>query len=135
MRIYSDTEYMRNDMSATVRQSGEFLYGGPPHRLQRSFGLIKPGDPMIVRRAELVILVGWVPCIVLSNLGITRNIVRRRSERRLQPEEFVRRDFPAEAGTLNAVSRKSDVKRITNATNKLSHNPTRICGSLYRVKF
>jgi hypothetical protein len=49
MRIYSDTEYMRNDMSATVQQSGELLYGGPPHKLQRSLGLIKPGDPMIAR--------------------------------------------------------------------------------------
>jgi hypothetical protein len=66
MRIYSDTEYMRNDMSATVRQSGELLYGGPPHRLQRSLGLIKPDDPKIARRAELVVLVGWVPLVVLA---------------------------------------------------------------------
>jgi hypothetical protein len=57
---------MRSDMSATVRQSGELLYGGPPHRLQRSLGLIKPGDPMIARRAELVVLVGWVPLVVLA---------------------------------------------------------------------
>ncbi|HEU0179606.1 MAG TPA: hypothetical protein VFV58_35695 [Blastocatellia bacterium] len=53
-------------MSATIRQSGELLYGGPPHRLQRSLGLIKPGDPMIARRAELVVLVGWVPLVVLA---------------------------------------------------------------------
>ncbi len=66
MRIYSDMEYMRNDMSATVQQSGEFLYGGPPHRLQRSLGLIKPGDPMIARRAQLVVLVGWVPLVALA---------------------------------------------------------------------
>jgi hypothetical protein len=57
---------MRNDMSATVGQSGELLYGGPPHRLQRSLGLIKPGDPMIARRAELVVLVGWVPLVALA---------------------------------------------------------------------
>src|SRR5215813_10771977 len=57
---------MRDDMSATVGQSGELLYGGPPHRLQRSLGLIKPGDPMIARRAELVVLVGWVPLVVLA---------------------------------------------------------------------
>src|SRR5215510_2191182 len=66
MRIYSDTEYMRNDISATVRQSGELLYGGPPHWLQRSLGLIKPGNSMIARRAELVVLVGWVPLVVLA---------------------------------------------------------------------
>jgi len=57
---------MRNDMSATVRQSGEFLYGGPPHLLQRSLGLIKPDNPMIVRRAELVVLAGWVPLVALA---------------------------------------------------------------------
>src|SRR5262245_41652367 len=74
MRIYSDTEYMRDDMSATVGQSGELLYGGPPHRLQRSLGLIKPGDPMIARRAELVVLVGWVPLVVLA---IAQSIILR----------------------------------------------------------
>ena len=72
---------------------------------------------------------------MLSNLGITRNIFRRGSEYQLQPEGFERRDFPAEAGTLNAVSHKSDVKRMTNATNKLSRSPARNCGSLYQVKF
>jgi hypothetical protein len=44
-----------------------------------------------------------------------RNIGERRSEYRLQPEGFERRDFPAEAGTLNAVSYKSDVKRSFSA--------------------
>ncbi|HKQ76769.1 MAG TPA: hypothetical protein VJ810_23945 [Blastocatellia bacterium] len=34
--------------------------------MQRSLGLIKPGDPMIARRAELVVLVGWVPLVVLA---------------------------------------------------------------------
>src|SRR5262249_9489237 len=57
---------MRDDMSATVGQSGELLYGGPPHRLQRSLGLIKQGDPMIARRAKLVVLVGWVPLVALA---------------------------------------------------------------------
>jgi hypothetical protein len=53
-------------MSVTALQSGKLLYGGPPHRLQRSLGLIKPGDPMIARRAELVVVVGWVPLVVLA---------------------------------------------------------------------
>ncbi|HEX2490331.1 MAG TPA: hypothetical protein VHR27_13040 [Blastocatellia bacterium] len=57
---------MSINMSETALQSGELLYGGPPHRLQRSLGLIKPGDPMITRRAELVILVGWVPLVALA---------------------------------------------------------------------
>src|SRR5215475_2190404 len=74
MRIYPNTEYLRNDMSATVRQSGDLLYGGPPHGLQRSLGLIKPGDPMIARRAELVVLVGWVPLVVLA---IAQSIILR----------------------------------------------------------
>src|SRR5215468_880307 len=53
-------------MSMTVLEGGELLAGGPPHWLQRSLGLIKPDDPMIVRRAELVVLVGWVPLVVLA---------------------------------------------------------------------
>jgi hypothetical protein len=66
MRVYPNTEYLRNDMSESVRQSGELLFGGPPHWLQRSLGLIKPGDPKIARRAELVVLVGWVPLVALA---------------------------------------------------------------------
>src|SRR5215510_15101467 len=53
-------------MNVTALQSGELLYGGPPHSLQRSLGLIKPGDPMIARRAELVVLVGWIPLVALA---------------------------------------------------------------------
>jgi hypothetical protein len=61
-------------MSVTALQSGELLYGGPPHRLQRSLGLIKPGDPMIARRAELLVLVGWVPLVVLA---VAQSIIER----------------------------------------------------------
>src|SRR5262244_2137578 len=53
-------------MNVKALQSGELLYGGPPHWLQRSLGLIKPGDPMIARRAELVVLAGWVPLVALA---------------------------------------------------------------------
>jgi len=74
MRIYPNTEYLSNDMGETVRQSGELLYGGPPHWLQRSLGLIKPGDPKIARRAELVVLVGWVPLVALA---VTQSFVLR----------------------------------------------------------
>ncbi|HKQ89734.1 MAG TPA: hypothetical protein VJZ77_03550 [Blastocatellia bacterium] len=61
-------------MSVTALQSGELLYGGPPHRLQRSLGLIKPGDPMIARRAELLVLVGWVPLVVLA---VAQSLIHR----------------------------------------------------------
>jgi hypothetical protein len=61
-------------MSVTVQQSGWLLEGGPPHWLQRSLGLIKPGYPMIARRAKLVVLVGWVPLVVLA---VAQSIILR----------------------------------------------------------
>jgi hypothetical protein len=74
MRIYPNTEYLRNDMGVTVQQSGWLFEGGPPHWLQRSLGLIKPGYPMIARRAKLVVLVGWAPLVVLA---IAQSIILR----------------------------------------------------------
>jgi hypothetical protein len=74
MGAYPITKYLRNDMGVTVQQSGWLLEGGPPHWLQRSLGLIKPGYPMIVRRAKLVVLVGWVPLVVLA---IAQSIILR----------------------------------------------------------
>jgi hypothetical protein len=61
-------------MSVTVQQSGWLLEGGPPHWLQRSLGLIKPGYPMIARRAKLVVLVGWVPLVALA---VAQSIILR----------------------------------------------------------
>lgn len=61
-------------LSVTLLHSGELLYGGPPHWLQRTLGLIKPGDPMIARRAMLVVLVGWVPLVALV---VTQSFVLR----------------------------------------------------------
>jgi len=52
---------------------------------------------------------------VLVDLGAPHNIFDRCSEDRLQPEEFERRDLPAEAGPLNTVSYRSDVKRPFSA--------------------
>ncbi|HEV2667937.1 MAG TPA: hypothetical protein VG324_23670 [Blastocatellia bacterium] len=65
---------MSINMSVTALQSGELLYGGPPHRLQRSLGLIKSGNPMISRRAELVVLIGWVPLVALA---VAQSIILR----------------------------------------------------------
>ena len=48
-------------MSVPVDTDSELFYGGPPIRLQRSLGLIKPDKPRIIHRTVLVALVGWVP--------------------------------------------------------------------------
>jgi hypothetical protein len=53
-------------MSVAIDHCTELLDGGPPRRLQRSLGLIKPDDPRIARRAELAVLVGWAPLVVLA---------------------------------------------------------------------
>ncbi len=39
--------------------------GGPPLRVQRSLGLIKPNHPQIVRRAALAALIGWAALALL----------------------------------------------------------------------
>ena len=44
----------------------ELFDGGPPLRWQRSLGLVRPGDSRSVRRAQLVMLIGWVPPAVLA---------------------------------------------------------------------
>jgi hypothetical protein len=53
-------------MSVAIENYKELLDGGPPCRLQRSLGLIKPDDSRIARRAELSVLVGWAPLVVLA---------------------------------------------------------------------
>src|SRR5262245_52800790 len=39
--------------------------GGPPLRMQRSLGLIKPDHPHVAQRAALAALVGWAPLALL----------------------------------------------------------------------
>jgi hypothetical protein len=53
-------------MSVAIEHYTELLDGGPPCRLQRSLGLIKPDDPRTTRRAELAVLFGWAPLVVLA---------------------------------------------------------------------
>jgi hypothetical protein len=53
-------------MSVAIENNKELLDGGPPCRLQRSLGLIKPDDSRIARRAQLAVLVGWAPLVVLA---------------------------------------------------------------------
>ena len=40
--------------------------GGPPQRLERTLGLMSPGDPHVVRRAVVAVLATWVPLAVLA---------------------------------------------------------------------
>jgi len=60
--------YVRKNMGVTIEQNSELLDGGPPRRLQMSLGLIKPPDLRIARRAQLAVLVGWVPLVVLTTV-------------------------------------------------------------------
>jgi hypothetical protein len=53
-------------MSVAIEHGKELLDGGPPSRLERSLGLIKPDDPRIARRAELAVLIGWAPLVALT---------------------------------------------------------------------
>jgi hypothetical protein len=53
-------------MSVAIEHQEYLLDGGPPRRLQRSLGLIEPDDPRIARRAQLAVLVGWAPLVVLA---------------------------------------------------------------------
>ena len=39
---------------------------GPPQGLQRRIGIVRDGHPNVVRRAMLVVMVGWLPLIILS---------------------------------------------------------------------
>jgi hypothetical protein len=53
-------------MDETIHINHELFDGGPPRRLQRSLGLIRPDKPGIVRRALLAMVLGWVPLVVLA---------------------------------------------------------------------
>jgi hypothetical protein len=61
-------------MSVAIEHCKELLDSGPPRRLQRSLGLIKPDDPRIARRAELAVLVGRAPLVVLA---VVEGLVQR----------------------------------------------------------
>jgi hypothetical protein len=53
-------------MSRAAHSDEDLFDGGPPLRWQRSLGLVRPGDSRSVRRAQLVMLVGWVPPALLA---------------------------------------------------------------------
>ena len=53
-------------MAETNRADTEIFDGGPPLRLEKSLGLVKPNERRTVRRALLTILIAWAPLFVLS---------------------------------------------------------------------
>jgi hypothetical protein len=53
-------------MAKTNRADAEIFDGGPPLRLEKSLGLIKPNERRSVQRALLAVLVVWAPLVVLS---------------------------------------------------------------------
>jgi len=53
-------------MDATTNVNDELFDGGPPLRLERSLGLVKPGQPLVAKRALLAVLIAWLPLAVLS---------------------------------------------------------------------
>src|SRR5262247_3593485 len=59
-------ELRREYMKEITQTDSEIFEGGPPVRLQRSLGLIKPDNPRIIYRAVLAGVIGWVPLVVLT---------------------------------------------------------------------
>jgi hypothetical protein len=53
-------------MVETNRADTEIFDGGPPFRLEKSLGLIKPNQRRSVQRALLAVLIVWAPLFVLS---------------------------------------------------------------------
>ena len=53
-------------MAETNRADAEIFDGGPPLRLEKSLGLIKPNERRSVQRALLAVLIVWAPLFVLS---------------------------------------------------------------------
>ena len=48
------------------RPDNEIFDGGPPLRLEKSLGLIKPNQRRSIQRAVLLVLIVWAPLVVLS---------------------------------------------------------------------
>src|SRR5271163_4281387 len=47
-------------------QDISFVRGGPFYRIQRAFGLIRPGQWNLGRRIAFFIAVGWLPLLVIT---------------------------------------------------------------------
>jgi hypothetical protein len=55
-------------MAETNRADTEIFDGGPPLKLEKSLGLIKPNERRSVQRAMLAVLIVWAPLFVLSGI-------------------------------------------------------------------
>jgi len=53
-------------MAETNRADTEIFDGGPPLRLEKSLGLIKPNQRRSAQRALFAVLIVWAPLFVLS---------------------------------------------------------------------
>jgi len=53
-------------MNEMIQTDSDIFAGGPPVRLERSLGLIKPDNPRIIQRALLAGFIGWVPLVILT---------------------------------------------------------------------
>jgi hypothetical protein len=53
-------------MAEANRADSEIFDGGPPLRLEKSLGLIRPDERRTIQRAVLVVLLVWVPLVILS---------------------------------------------------------------------
>jgi hypothetical protein len=53
-------------MAQSNRPGDEIFDGGPPLRLEKSLGLIKPDQRRSVQRAALVVLIVWAPLVIFS---------------------------------------------------------------------
>ena len=55
-----------DEMSGKSQVDAELFESGPPLKWQKSVGLVKPGEPRAIRRAQLVMLIGWMPLALLA---------------------------------------------------------------------
>src|SRR5215471_14911225 len=59
---------VKNRLRGVPQGEREVFEGGPPFALQKWLGLGGRGQPNFVRRALLVILIGWMPLLVLTTV-------------------------------------------------------------------
>lgn len=62
-------------MSDAIYTDPHVFDGGPPLRLQRSLGLVKPEQPRPIRRALLTAGVAWIPLALVTVLQTLRSAV------------------------------------------------------------
>jgi hypothetical protein len=68
-----------NPPFAAAPQDISLVRGGPFYRVQRAFGLIRPGQWNLGRRITLFVAVGWLPLLLITvvlNLGGLHSLIR-----------------------------------------------------------